>query len=1274
MRLQRRLNPKLCREDGAALPMALGFLMLFAVLIGLIFTYVSASLAASTKLETERNDLAAASGAVDAAINRVRNDASLGKSDSTTPCTLNGVPVNAALVDVACDAATGSGEPIPTTAAPPFAILTTSPFITLSPSSWSGNTPPNCINVPTPEPPNELGVVQVQDSKLVTVTGNVFVNSDADSDVWSGGCPQTTTAQHILVNGNVKQRSSCHDIDPVLDSYTWLCGNGSATPQTPANPDGPLGGVADTDLNDPGIAEPNSWAIPFTNPPPTQTVPSCAAGNVVAFDPGTYTDAAALSTLMDGVTCPGRIFWFKPGQYYFNFTNGTGAGAEHEWSINDGRAKVIAGQPTAVTTGGTLVGPTRWAATTASGTSGFSSPSNAIDIGGPTSDVQLGNITTTTGPTPWNAGGASSTTFAPAANAVSINNQVASLTLAATTVNLIASSPPAPTTSSPGFSNLTNALAIDTTNTASSNSFNTLNQTRWITVGGYSTNQVPAGATNISLQARVAHVENTTGSSISNLSVLIRNAADTATLCSGNVTKATSLTTQLVTLTSCGLTLNDLNTGNFRIRYQVQHSGSGTTNVSTALDGVELVVNYTPLGPTSGSVSLTGYSGGGSIPAGATINTITMNVAHNEGTTSAAVVNAPTVTFPGCTQTLTRRNSLGTDTSTLPAACLSVAQLNAGPTLTYAVSGATGAVSPANVSLDGITLNVTYTVTTTGSSGTQSVTLSGYATNPATTIPDDASITSVRLRVAHGENDPTLVNTPTVTITPANSPACSTVVNVNKHTGVSEDPAPSYDITNCFTLPAQINNGVSLTYRIAHCSGGCPSTGTIAHLDGIWLDVSYVSNPRLPWDPNDPTANPNVPGACRHDGDPFWSDGAQWVFGGDSRINLKSGQMELCDKPGIRHADPSLDQQEIVLYGVKPAGTGTSQGWVAGTASPAVGGTCPTNTSAANPTQFCQSASALAIGGPTASALFSGTGPKSQTITLAGGWTGPALPPTATVTSVTARVTHRETSNAFVPATNGGWGGSVRLTASATGCNGSPSTLAPNTGGGLATTFVTLPGCVNASNLNSLSLAYQANYACSGTAPQSPCPATASPASSILDGIVVDVSYTLGSATGNLNPQSGCILQVPYYSPQDHSPGFNGACALIKITRPPLSQTPPPGDIRKLTLWGTAYAPSSAFDLPVDLLPVPVFNRGVVARMLMMGYQVANSTQVPFTTTPLAGSTPTNRIVTFTATVPNTSTQVEANVEFCDNGCPGIAPATLGSPVGVVVHSWQVRR
>ena len=112
-------------------------------------------------------------------------------------------------------------------------------------------------------------------------------------------------------------------------------------------------------------------------------------------------------------------------------------------------------------------------------------------------------------------------------------------------------------------------------------------------------------------------------------------------------------------------------------------------------------------------------------------------------------------------------------------------------------------------------------------------------------------------------------------------------------------------------------------------------------------------------------------------------------------------------------------------------------------------------------------------------------------------------------------------------------------------------------------------------------------------------------------------------------------------------------------------------------MWGTAYTPSAAFDLPVDLLPVPVFNRGVVARMLMLGYNVANNTPVPVVTTPLTGpASGANRAVTLTATISGKASKVVAEVEFCDSGCvaQGILPPQSGSPPAVVVHSWQVTR
>ena len=105
-----------------------------------------------------------------------------------------------------------------------------------------------------------------------------------------------------------------------------------------------------------------------------------------------------------------------------------------------------------------------------------------------------------------------------------------------------------------------------------------------------------------------------------------------------------------------------------------------------------------------------------------------------------------------------------------------------------------------------------------------------------------------------------------------------------------------------------------MVYAVPGATGGSQVS-----LDGIWLDVTYTTATRPAWDPTNPATvnagSPAVPGSCRRDGDAGWTDGVQWIFGGDSRINLKTGALELCDKP-------STTQQEIVLYGVKNNTTG----------------------------------------------------------------------------------------------------------------------------------------------------------------------------------------------------------------------------------------------------------------------------------------------------------------------------------------------------------------
>ena len=106
-------------------------------------------------------------------------------------------------------------------------------------------------------------------------------------------------------------------------------------------------------------AAPASWTDPNytvdSGPMTHRTVPSCNT-TTTAFEPGYYDDAALLSTRINN--CNARLFWFKPGVYYFDFRNDapsastylSGTSTSTEWSINNQNALIIAGTPTFSTT------------------------------------------------------------------------------------------------------------------------------------------------------------------------------------------------------------------------------------------------------------------------------------------------------------------------------------------------------------------------------------------------------------------------------------------------------------------------------------------------------------------------------------------------------------------------------------------------------------------------------------------------------------------------------------------------------------------------------------------------------------------------------------------------------------------------------------------------------------------------------------------------------------------------------------------------------------
>jgi hypothetical protein len=346
------VSPRRAREQGAALPMALAFLVLFAVLIAVVMEFASTSFLISARLNARRNHINAANGAVETAIKYLQNDDTKGTFQDPT-CNASffqAQGVNGENITVSCDAQGSGGST--STNAPKFAVLT------LAEGS-------------------EYGISQVQAGRLLRIKGDVYTNSEVQSDP---GNP--LDAQRIQVTGNVKIDAPCYDVDRQQPAppLTWNCDSTSDQylQDTPV-PD-PDGGISssDPDLQDPANADPAGWAPLVTSRPPPATVPPCASPGtfgVISFEPGTYTDAAALRNLMNG-SCPNKVFWFKPGLYYFDFLD---AGS-HEWTINDASARIVGGLPTLVPETNNRIegGPVTWRGTSVTQTGTWTAQNNPL--------------------------------------------------------------------------------------------------------------------------------------------------------------------------------------------------------------------------------------------------------------------------------------------------------------------------------------------------------------------------------------------------------------------------------------------------------------------------------------------------------------------------------------------------------------------------------------------------------------------------------------------------------------------------------------------------------------------------------------------------------------------------------------------------------------------------------------------------------------------------------------------------------------------------------
>lgn len=298
-RLRRRVD---ARDDtGSALALALVFLMLFGIYVGVVLSFAQTSLRSTAAVRDEGATTYAAGGAVDGAINAVRTDLTAGVDPGTTP--------------------------IPATSC--FSL----------PAGQLGNTAPVTVTC-RPRPGSGAGATGSLRSQPAQAVLTTATNAAEGISVPTGA--------NVRVQGSaLAQQALTVPLGATLTSSTSIAASTCAVLGT-ATPTPQCGAAIPPDPASDPAAFPTTWAGPTTYPTPVGTLPACATP-VVRLSPGTYQSRTALQAVLN---CPNTVIWFRPGQYYFDFTD---AGT-HELTFDTASSVVVGGTERGWTPGTTAAG------------------------------------------------------------------------------------------------------------------------------------------------------------------------------------------------------------------------------------------------------------------------------------------------------------------------------------------------------------------------------------------------------------------------------------------------------------------------------------------------------------------------------------------------------------------------------------------------------------------------------------------------------------------------------------------------------------------------------------------------------------------------------------------------------------------------------------------------------------------------------------------------------------------------------------------------------
>ncbi|GAB2822038.1 hypothetical protein [Lentzea nigeriaca] len=302
-----------------------------------------------------------------------------------------------------------------------------------------------------------------------------------------------------------------------------------------------------------------------------------------------------------------------------------------------------------------------------------------------------------------------------------------------------------------------------------------------------------------------------------------------------------------------------------------------------------------------------------------------------------------------------------------------------------------------------------------------------------------------------------------------------------------------------------------------------------------------------------PPVNVQIPGACDNPIDGVNAGGVQFIFGGDSRLAVKSGQAEIC-------GTYSTSRPPVAVYGLT---SGTAQ------TVTLTGTTTLKPTTVTDAGQFGTTTAttfADADGSVFGTWKFKKGDPATGTVTV-GGFAPPApIPAGSVLRSATAKVVHRHNDSAATDPV------SVTVTP-----NGSTAVTGTATGQAGSSSWRTDAIPLDTAGTGSLAKAVNAGTFTGATIAVSVSTNSKASDNVDIDAIQLDLSYTPPA----LRAASGCVVATPYTA------SGSSACALINLVNNSGNQ---------FYVQGTTYAPLGVVDLTLNNAAEQVFRFGTIAR------------------------------------------------------------------------------